>query len=142
MKKIVRVTENDLTKIVRKVIKEQGGDENGRHISVTGIPMDMLPNLSDSNALSITANGCGLNTMPPFEHLPKSLTVLKLENNDITEADMEGYRNLPDLMVIGLEDNPIQWVNWVEVGEMKNLSRLSGVEDAENYNEKSGCVYC
>jgi Leucine-rich repeat (LRR) protein len=164
-KKIVRLTENDLTRIVKKVINEQSDEfqrrsdkvknyrseyikmlpkkkqykaiarSNNGTLDLSGEQMDMLPDLSDSNAESIIAIGCGINTMPPVEHLPQSLQILTLSDNDITEADMEGYRNLPNLFVINLYDNDVQWVNWEEVSELPRLARLSGAGGADNFDE-------
>jgi Leucine-rich repeat (LRR) protein len=191
MKKIVRLTENDLTRIVKKVINEQedidfdqfldadgnldpsihstekykqflnnlGAPSNPNYnrvepkkrksskvgksnqIDLSGEQMDMLPDLSDSNAREIFANGCGLNTLPPVEHLPQSLMYLGLSDNDITEADMEGYRDLPNLEVIILKDNPIQWINWEEIENMPGLIRLAGVSGADNYDRELATQY-
>ena len=171
MKKIVRLTENDISKIVKKVINEQSDEfqrrsdkvknmrgrfikslpkkqqyalmarDNNGEIDLSGEQMDMLPDLSDSNAESIIAIGCGLNTLPPVEHLPQSLRYLGLSDNDITEADMEGYRDLPNLEVIILKDNPIQWINWEEIENMPGLIRLAGVSGADNYDRELATQY-
>jgi hypothetical protein len=126
MKKIVRLTENDLTRIVKKVIKEQA-DPNypanaQKTMNLSNHEMDMLPNFSDHpNEIEvIVAVGCGINTLPPVEYLPQSLMVLNLENNDITEADLEGYsEGLPNLVRIALDNNPIAWANEDEIARLE-----------------------
>ena len=89
--------------------------------------MDMLPNFSDHpNEIEvIVAVGCGINTLPPVEYLPQSLMVLNLKNNDITEADLEGYaEGLPNLARIALDNNPIEWANEDEIARLEEEGQV------------------
>ncbi len=98
-------------------------DSAGQKILVfNDIKLDELPDLSSFDDVDeIFAINCGLNTMPPVEHLPKSLKLLSLKNNNIRIADMWGYSKLIELTYLVLYNNPLEWLNGLEISSMMNL---------------------
>jgi len=138
--KKIKITESQYKRLVSEQADEKGSINYNMFIDDYGTlnlsyrKTDTLPDLSNTTATSIVANYCRLKTLPLAEHLPQSLEDLTLINNDITEVDMKGYRNLPNLFIINLKENPIQWINWEEIENMPELGRVIGVGDADNFD--------
>lgn len=81
-----------------------------------------LPNCSEfTNANRISANNCGLTSVPPVSHLPKdSLEILTLNDNQITEAPGKDYGQLKGLFVLNIHDNPLRRI---DVSVLEQLSQ-------------------
>jgi hypothetical protein len=90
MKKIIRLTESDLTKIVRRVIKEQTND------NAWGEQMVMLRNESADVVSDYLSNING-NT--------KFIAIINCEYADFSDIDICGYNRLMFINVAGTDNN-------------------------------------
>lgn len=150
MKKIVRLTENDLTKIVKKVIKEQINDVDDRRVFDTNAEQIELtrddvrngfPDFSDYKQLDvISCRNCGLTEMPSKYQLPKGLMILNLEYNQIKTASLFGYGDFESLYVINLANNPLEEIDTYYLGSLLSSNRLtrfaiSNPQNLLNYEE-------
>jgi hypothetical protein len=111
-------------------------DGNGQKMLVfNDIELDELPDLSSFDDVDeIFAINCGLNMMPPVEHLPKSLKFLSLKNNNIRNADMWGYSKLTELSGLVLYNNPLEWLNGLELSSMNLIILRIGRDNQKDPN--------
>lgn len=90
MKKIVKLTERDLTRLVRRVIKEQQEENNNGIVELT--------------EQTILLNGASEETVSRIlNRLPKSIRFLAIQNSeyaDFSNIDMCSY---PRLMMVNLK---------------------------------------
>ncbi len=94
-----------------------------------------LPDCSEfTQAERISANNCGLTTLPPIEYLPKNLDIITFTNNQIPEAPLKGYEKLTKCYVMNLANNPLTKINVGVLEEMVNesLARFVGNVDPDN----------
>ena len=152
MKKIVRLKEKDLQRIVKRVLKEQ----------VNELPNDNMdrafPEDSEDNGISQTTDtryirvNSGLTLLPDPTEISPETHVINLNGNNITNLDLTGYERLEELFLLSLSDNPIESINVQSVIDVaENLSRLfftyipteeneERVSELSNYLEQMGDV--
>ena len=90
-------------------------------LDFSGLSLGELPDLSNFTKLdTLLANNCGLKKLPPVEFLPKMapLSLIGVQNNEITEAPPKGYSQLPNLFAITLKENPIKEINVEELAKI------------------------
>lgn len=95
--------------------------ETTTKLDFSNMAIGELPDLSSfKNLDGIVANNCDLRRLPPIEYLPLDapLTIMGLQNNNITEAPLEGYEKLTNLFTLTLKNNPITKIN---VGVLKEM---------------------
>jgi hypothetical protein len=133
MKKIVRLKEKDLQRIVKRVLKEQ----------VDELPNDDMdrafPEDSEDNGFSQTTDkryirsNYGLTSLPdPTDMSPETAVInlngnniTNLDGNNITNLDLTGYERFEGLFLLSLADNPIESINVQSVADVaENLSRI------------------
>ena len=73
------------------------------------LPFTILSEFTELTRLS--ANNCGLTTLPTRDQLPNNIEVLSLVNNQLTEAPLEGWGTLSNLFVANLGKNPWTRIN-------------------------------
>jgi hypothetical protein len=94
---------------------------NTDKLDFSGLSLGELPDLSKFTKLdTLLANNCGLKKLPPVEFLPKMapLSLIGVQNNEITEAPPLGYSQLPNLFAITLKENPIKKINVEELAKI------------------------
>jgi hypothetical protein len=125
MKKIVRLKEKDLQRIVKRVLKEQ----------VDELPNDNMdrafPEDSEDNGISQTTDkryirsNYGLTSLPDPTDMSPETAVINLNGNNITNLDLTGYERFEGLFLLSLSDNPIESINVQSVADVaENLSRI------------------
>ena len=125
MKKIVRLKEIDLQRIVKRVLKEQ----------VDELPNDDMdrafPEDSEDNGFSQTTDtryirvNSGLTSLPDPTEISPETVVINLNGNNITNLDLTGYERFEGLFLLSLADNPIESINVQSVADVsENLSRI------------------
>ncbi len=84
-------------------------------LDFSNMNLGKLPNMSKFHKVDrITANNCGLTTLPTVDQLPdggKMINVLSFNDNQITKAPLDGYENLKECFMITLTNNPIKEIN-------------------------------
>jgi hypothetical protein len=96
------------------VITDYLDTENTKALDFSNLSLKRLPDLSKFSSLErITANSCGLESLPPINHLPidSKLNVIIAKDNNIKEAPLTGYEKLTDLFLLNLSNNPIKKFN-------------------------------
>jgi hypothetical protein len=87
------------------------------------------------NANRISANNCGLTTIPPISHLPvETLEIYTLNDNQIKEAPGPEYDKLKNLFVLNIINNPLTKIN---VDMLKKMSEESMARFVINENDLS-----
>jgi len=125
MKKIVRLKEKDLQRIVKRVLKEQ----------VDELPNDDMdrafPEDSEDNGISQTTDkryirvNSGLTSLPDPTEISPETEVINLNGNNITNLDLTGYERFEELFLLSIGDNPIESINVQSVADVaENLSRI------------------
>lgn len=103
-----------------------------------------LPNLSEFTDLNrLSANNCGLTTLPTRDQLPDNIEVMSLVNNQLTEAPLDGWGTLTNLFVANLGKNPWERINVNIFRELFNekLARLVLDVDLENLTPENRKEY-
>ena len=96
------------------IITDYLDTENTKALDFSNLSLKRLPDLSKFSSLErITANSCGLESLPPINHLPidSKLNVIIAKDNNIKEAPLTGYEKLTDLFLLNLSNNPIKKFN-------------------------------
>lgn len=96
------------------IITDYLDTENTKALDFSNMSLTRLPDLSKFKSLErITANNCGLESLPPINHLPSEskLNVIIAKDNKIKEAPLTGYEKLADLFLLNLTNNPIKKFN-------------------------------
>lgn len=95
------------------IITDYLDTENTKALDFSGLTLKELPDLSKFKMLErITANGCGLEKLPPAEYLPvDKISVLQLKQNNIKEAPISGYEKFEKLFLLNVMDNPVKKFN-------------------------------
>jgi hypothetical protein len=125
MKKIVRLKEKDLQRIVKRVLKEQ----------VDELPNDNMdrafPEDSEDNGISQTTDkryirsNYGLTSLPDPTDMSPETAVINLNGNNITNLDLTGYERFEGLFLLNIGDNPIESINVQSVIDvLPNITRL------------------
>ena len=115
-------------------------DRNMGTLDFSDMQLAQLPNLSEFTELTrLSANNCGLTTLPPANQLPDNMEILSLVGNNLTEFPLEGYSKLKNLFVANMGKN-----NWsqINVGILKELfneklARLVLDVDLNNLNPEN-----
>jgi len=115
-------------------------DRNMSTLDFSDMQLRELPDLSEFTDLTrLSANNCGLTTLPPANQLPDNMEILSLVNNQLTEFPLEGYGKLKNLFVANMGNN-----NWsqINVGILKELfneklARLVLDVDLNNLNPEN-----
>ena len=141
MKKIIKLKESDLQRIVKRVLKEQ----------VDELPNDDMdrafPEDSEDNGISQTTDkryirsNYGLTSLPDPTDMSPETAVINLNGNNITNLDLTGYERFEELFLLSIGDNPIESINVQSVIDvLSNLSRLafSYIPTEENEEKISG----
>ena len=114
--------------------------ENTKALDFSNMAIREMPDLSNFKQLErITANNCGLVSLPPINHLPidSKLNVIIAKDNNITEAPLSGYEKLKDLFLLNLSNNPISEFNKDVAIEMFGNGLVMLTIDEKNLNERS-----
>ena len=97
-------------------------------LDFSNLNLGELPDLSEfKNVTTITANNCGLTTLPPASYIPSDkLQTISFNNNEITEAPLDGWHKLDELFIISILNNPINKINVTELKKMVDFNPDTG----------------
>jgi len=126
------------------VITDYLDTENTKALDFSNMTLRELPDLSKFSQLErITANNCGLVSLPPISHLPvnSKLNVIIVKDNNITAAPLSGYEKLKDLFLLNLQNNPIRTFNKDIAIKMFNNGLVMLTIDERNLDERSSQDY-
>ena len=126
------------------VITDYLDTENTKALDFSNMTLRELPDLSKFKHLErITANNCGLVSLPPINHLPldSKLNVIIVKDNNITETPLSGYEKLSDLFLLNLANNPIRTFNKDIALKMFNNGLVMLTIDDRNLDERSSADY-
>jgi hypothetical protein len=126
------------------VITDYLDTENTKALDFSNMTLRELPDLSKFKVLErITANNCGLVSLPPINHLPldSKLNVIIVKDNNITETPLSGYEKLKDLFLLNLANNPIRTFNKDIAIKMFNNGLVMLTIDDRNLDERSSKEY-
>jgi hypothetical protein len=143
MKKIIKLKESDLQRIVKRVLKEQvdelPNDDMGRTFPEDSEEQrGRLTQINDRRYVMINA---GLTTLPDPTDISPEVATINLGGNNITNLDLTGYERFEELFLLSIGDNPIESINVQSVIDvLSNLSRLafSYIPTEENEEKISG----
>jgi len=108
MKKIVRLKESDLQRIVKRVLKEQD---------------DGISQTTDKRYVRVNS---GLTSLPDPTDISPEVVAISLGGNNIRDLDLTGYERFEELFLLTITDNPIETINVQSVIDVvSNLSRLA-----------------
>lgn len=126
------------------IITDYLDTENTKALDFSNMTLRELPDLSKFKHLErITANNCGLVSLPPINHLPldSKLNVIIVKDNNITETPLSGYEKLSDLFLLNLANNPIRTFNKDIALKMFNNGLVMLTIDDRNLDERSSADY-
>jgi len=110
-------------------------DRNMQVLDFSDMQLTQLPDLSEFTECNrITANNCGLTSLPPIDQLPRGLEILTVVGNQLPEFPLQGYEILTTLFVVNAGKNPWRRIN-VDILEKKKKKKLARVVldvDVEN----------
>lgn len=115
-------------------------DRNMGTLDFSDMQLRELPDLSEFTELTrLSANNCGLTTLPPANQLPDNMEILSLVNNQLTEFPLEGYDKLKNLFVANMGQNNWSRINVDILKELFNekLARLVLDVDVNNLNPEN-----
>ena len=119
-------------------------DRNMGTLDFSDMQLRELPNLSEFTELTrLSANNCGLTTLPSRNQLPDNIEVMSLVNNQLTEAPLDGWDTLTNLFVANLGKNPWTTIN-VDIFKKlfsEKLARLVLDVDLENLTPENRQQY-
>jgi hypothetical protein len=113
-------------------------------IDFSDMQLKELPDLSEFTNLSrLSANNCGLTTLPTRNLLPDNIEVMSLVNNQLSVVPLDGWETLTNLFVANLGNNPWKKIN---VGIFRKLfeeklARLVLDVDLENLTPENRKEY-
>lgn len=126
------------------VITDYLDTENTKSLDFSNMTLSELPDLSKfSNLERITANNCGLKSLPPIDHLPlnNKLNVIIAKDNNIEEVPLLGYDKLNKLFLLNLTNNPVKKFNKdIALGMFDQALVMLSI-DIKNLDEKSSVDY-
>jgi len=115
-------------------------DRNMATLDFSDMQLTQLPDLSEFTDLTrLSANNCGLTTLPPANQLPDNMEILSLVNNQLTEFPLEGYGKLKNLFVANMGKNNWTQINVDTLKELFNekLARLVLDVNLDNLNPEN-----
>ena len=115
-------------------------DRNMGTLDFSDMQIRELPDLSEFTELTrLSANNCGLTTLPPANQLPDNMEILSLVNNELTEFPLEGYGKLKNLFVANMGKNNWTQINVDILKELfsEKLARLVLDVDVNNLNPEN-----
>lgn len=115
-------------------------DRNMSTLDFSDMQLRELPDLSEFTDLTrLSANNCGLTSLPPANQLPDNMEILSLVNNQLTEFPLEGYGKLKNLFVANMGNNNWSQINVDILKELFNekLARLVLDADLNNLNPEN-----
>ena len=94
-------------------------DRNMGTLDFSDMQLTQLPDLSEFTEMTrLSANNCGLTTLPPASQLPDNMEILSVVGNNLTEFPLEGYGKLKNLFVANMGNN--EWTK-INVSILKDL---------------------
>jgi hypothetical protein len=95
-------------------------DREAKSLDFSDLRLGTLPDLSEfKNLTSVTALRCSINEMPKASELPDSMVILTLNENQISNVNLNGYDDkFKALFVMNVKENPIKDV---DLEPLKNL---------------------
>jgi len=92
-------------------------------LDFSDIPLKEIPDISEfKSAQRLSANNCGIEKLPPADHLPNDIEIFTMTNNNIKEAPLDGYEKLTNMFVLNLSENPITKINVKVLSQLTNES--------------------
>ena len=92
-------------------------------LDFSDMPLKEIPDISEfKSAQRLSANNCGIEKLPPADHLPNDIEIFTMTNNNIKEAPLDGYEKLTNMFVLNLSENPITKINVKVLSQLTNES--------------------
>lgn len=119
-------------------------DRNMGTLDFSDMQLKKLPDLSEFTEMTrLSANNCGLTTLPPASQLPDNMEILSVVGNKLTEFPLEGYGKLKNLFVANMGNNEWTKINVSILKELFNekLARLVLDVDTSKLSSENATEY-
>ena len=84
-------------------------DKDMEVLDFSEMNLSQIPDVSSfKNATRISANNCGLTSLPPAKFLPNDIEILTMTGNQIPTVPLAGYQKLKKCFVMNFSKNPIR----------------------------------
>jgi len=129
MKKIIRLTESDLTRIVRRVISEDVlADDNVSSEQLSFAIKDVKNRELPIQSVSVTERAININLQKSYRFDKNEEIMLKIRNNDSSiplEIEEAKILNGPNLEVGEAYDNNTETPVFIKIRDVKNIENFT-----------------